>query len=129
MIYLHEYAVNIHMSLSDFGCQSTSQDNSISQQVVRQARQIIPKKAEAHVAMEIIGCEKQARHPLNPSPLLIHHSHLSMKYPQLYIYIYYIIYTSFSVKTYENRGFSASDALLPAGIEGTAIVESFFLIV
>lgn len=35
------------------------QDNSISQQVVRQARQIIPKKAEAHVAMEIIGCEKQ----------------------------------------------------------------------
>lgn len=36
------------------------QDNSISQQVVRQARQIIPKKAEAHVAMEIIGCEKQA---------------------------------------------------------------------
>ena len=37
-----------------------NQDNSISQQVVRQARQIIPKKAEAHVAMEIIGCEKQA---------------------------------------------------------------------
>lgn len=66
MIYLHEYAVNIHMSLSDFGRQrpqtKPSQDNSISQQVVRQARQIIPKKAEAHVAMEIIGCEKQARH-------------------------------------------------------------------
>lgn len=36
------------------------QDNSISQHVVRQARQILPKKAEAHVAMEIIGCEKQA---------------------------------------------------------------------
>ena len=36
------------------------QDNSIKDQVVRQARQIIPKKAEAHVAMEIIGFEKQA---------------------------------------------------------------------
>lgn len=36
------------------------QDNSITPQVVRQARQIIPKKAEAHVAMEIIGFEKQA---------------------------------------------------------------------
>lgn len=35
------------------------QDNSIAPQVVRQARQIIPKKAEAHVAMEIVGFEKQ----------------------------------------------------------------------
>jgi len=35
------------------------QDNSISPQVVRQAKNIVPKGAEAHVAMEIIGCEKQ----------------------------------------------------------------------
>mmetsp|Transcript_21807 Transcript_21807/g.34936 ORF Transcript_21807/g.34936 Transcript_21807/m.34936 type:complete len:1212 (-) Transcript_21807:1286-4921(-) len=34
-------------------------DHSVSQQVVRQAKNIIPSQAEAHLAMEIVGFEKE----------------------------------------------------------------------
>ena len=64
-ILIHQTSVKFATTPTNRGCPTCRalhelQDNSISQQVVRQARQIIPKKAEAHVAMEIIGCEKQA---------------------------------------------------------------------